>query len=790
MSSSRRGSAEGAPEKSPSRHGASYSAADATPAPRPDSQPPVSGSDVAPNPAATSDASKPGEQKLVGSAVAAEPVGTSEGHRPAEENPVDSVAAAEPTGTSEGHHPVEEKPVGSVAAAKPVETSKGHHAAEEKPVGSSAAGETVGTSERHHAAEEKPVGSAVAAEPVGTSEGHPLAEEKPVGSAAVTKPTGTSEDHHPAEEKPVGSTAASEPTETTEDHKPQELKPIGSAVAAEPRETIEGYRPAEEKPVGSAVAGESVGTSERRYPAEEKPVGAAAAAEPAGTSEGHPPAEEKLVGFAAAAKPTGTSEGHHPAEEKPVGSIVASEPTETSEGHKPPEQKPAWSAVAAEPREAIEGYHPAEEKPVGSAVAGDPVRTSEGHNADAQKPEPQCSISAASQRSLELTAGLSSSLPHQQSGPLSLPKATSKSRADYVCGSSQTLEDSTGAYRSLTLQYSPRRRNQQDSWSGVTSPGGSEAPWSPMSPSSPGSRTPSVSAAGASRTWASFALPPGAADDAQTKLVHSEELFKKAASGAVTAERARSMTMQVSSGLHDQASPSPRTVTVWTGLPWRLSRPQSPSSSDKQLAAALSAEAAEFEDALAAPRLPWATLTVMWLAALAHWKFLHKHYPERCASSVAIVDEGHWSRVVFAAFHHEDFWHLTSNLVPFFFKGIVLEAALGTTYFAALFTFAVLAVGLANMAVIEIAYAYTRASYLRTMCAHTFSGVVVALQVFSFSRYSGATLHYGKYEHSAGAHWGLLLAADLEFAWPSLQRALLPVVVGLFVGLIMVAVVR
>ncbi|KAL1467760.1 hypothetical protein MTO96_025951 [Rhipicephalus appendiculatus] len=250
------------------------------------------------------------------------------------------------------------------------------------------------------------------------------------------------------------------------------------------------------------------------------------------------------------------------------------------------------------------------------------------------------------------------------------------------------------------------------------------------------------------------------------------------------------MTTQVRSGLHEQDSLSPRTVALWTGSPWRLPRPQSPPSSDKQFATALSAEAAEFEDTLATPRIPWATLTVMWLATLAHWRFLHKYYPERCASTVAIVDEGHWSRAVFAAFHHEDFWHLASNLVAFFFKGIVLEAAVGTTYFAALFAIAVFAVGLANTAIIEIAYMYTRVSYLRTMCAHTFSGVVVALQVFSFIRYSGATLHYGKYKHSAVAHWALLLAADVDFAWPSLKRTLLPIGIGLFVGSLMVAVLR
>ncbi|KAL3198426.1 hypothetical protein MRX96_014249 [Rhipicephalus microplus] len=290
---------------------------------------------------------------------------------------------------------------------------------------------------------------------------------------------------------------------------------------------------------------------------------------------------------------------------------------------------------------------------------------------------------------------------------------------------------------------------------------------------------------GVSRMWTSSALPLGATDEAQTKLVHSEEHFKTAASGAVTAERAQSMTMRVGGGRHSQASLSPRTVLLW-----RLPRPQSPPSTDKKFNPTLSSNAAEFEDVLATPRIPWATMTVMWLAALAHWRFLHKHYPERCASAMTIVDEGHWSRAVFAAFHHEDIWHLVSSLVAFFFKGIVLEAALGTTYFATLFVVAVIAVGLTNTAVVEIAHMYTRESYLRTMCAQTFPGVMMALQVFCFSHYSDATLHYGKYEHLASTHWFLLLAADLEFTWRPLKRALLPIVIGVLVGLVMVAIIR
>ncbi|KAH6921655.1 hypothetical protein HPB50_003856 [Hyalomma asiaticum] len=431
----------------------------------------------------------------------------------------------------------------------------------------------------------------------------------------------------------------------------------------------------------------------------------------------------------------------------------------------------------------------------GSNVAPDAAGTRE------QLPGPQLSTSAASERSIELTAGPSSSLAYVQSGLLSPSKGTSRSRADLVTEASQTLDDSTvdGVYRSLTLQFSPSRRSQQDSWSRPTSPGGSQAPLSPKSPSSPCIGTPSVAAAVASRVWSSFTRPQEATDDVQTKLAHSEELFKGAA-GAATAEKARSMTAQASSGRQDQALLSPRTTAGWVGLPWNLgvteetfkrtSRSKSPTAVDSQIAAALSAEAAEFDDTLAVPRVPWATLAVIWLAAQAHWKFLHKHYPERCASAVAIVHEGHWSRAVFAAFHHVDFSHLTSNLVRFFFKGIVLEAALGTTHFAAIFAIAVFAVGLVNTALIEIAYLVTRSSYLHTMCAHTFSGVVVALQVFGFSHYWEATVHYGKYEHSVGTHMLSLLFADLGFLWLSLKREWLSMAIGLVIGCIMVAVMR
>ncbi|XP_075730539.1 uncharacterized protein LOC142772228 [Rhipicephalus microplus] len=784
MPSPRHGSVEDAPEKSPILQSASPSAVGAIPAAHPNSPTPVSRPDVTPDPTSTNAASNPGESKLAGSAGAAEPVGTIEGDRP-EENPVGSVATVHSMRTSEGHRRVEEKPVGSAAAAEPFRTSEGHHSGEEKPVRFTVAGETLGTIQCHVREKEEPAGSMTASEPTGASEGHNPAQQKPVGSAAAAEPEGTSEGDNTGEQKSVDSAVASEPIRTSEGHHSAKEKLVGSAVAGETLGTSESRHAAEETTVGSTVAAERVETSEGQHPPEENPVGSAEAADLTETNESHHLAKKRVVGFVAAADPADTRESNKHREQKPFASFVAAEPEGTSEGQHSVKEKPFAHAIEGEPLETSESHHPAEEKMVESAAATEPTGTSEGHKAGEQKLAPEFSISGVSQRSLDLTAGSSSSLPHQPSGTLWSPNEMSKPRTNYEHGSSQTPEDSTGAYRSLTLQYSPKRRNQLDSWSRATSTRCGQEPWSPMSRSSPGNQTPSVSAAGVSRMWTSFALPPGATDMAQTKVVHSEELFKRAESGAVTAERAQSMTMQAGGGLHSQASLSPKAVSFW-----RSPRPQSPPTPDKKFTTVLSSDVPEFEDVLATPRIPWATLTLMWLAALAHWRFLHKHYPERCASAVTIVDEGHWSRAVFAAFHHEDFWHLASNLVAFFFKGIVLEAALGTTYFAALFVVTVFAVGLANTAIVEIAYMYTRESYLRTMCAHTFSGVVVALQVFCFSRYSDATLHYGKYEHLAGAHWFLLLAADLEFAWRPLKRTLLPIVIGVFVGLAMVAIVR
>ncbi|XP_065281127.2 uncharacterized protein [Dermacentor albipictus] len=454
-----------------------------------------------------------------------------------------------------------------------------------------------------------------------------------------------------------------------------------------------------------------------------------------------------------------------------------------------------------------------------SASTADPKGTADTKKLDERKPGSQPSKSEATQpslHSLELTAGLSSSLPYQQSGPLSPPRGMSKSRVDVISEATQTEDSSIGGYRSLILQYSPSRGSQEGSSSRLTSPGGSQGPLSSKSMASPPlrhrfpgvieSRTPSVTSG--ARTWPST-LSPGGADPVQPKQVHSEGLLTHMAEREIiAAERTRSMAMQVSSERHSLASPSPRAVVPWTGSPWKLvgrsvddivknlSSPQSPTSdagrqeADDNLAAALSAEAAEFEDTFAIPQFPWVTLAVMWLVAQSHWKFLHKHYPERCASAAAIVHEGHWWRIAFAAFHHVDFTHLAANLLAFFVKGIVLEAALGIYYFAVVFAVAVFAVGLVNTAAIEIAYAIARQSSLHSMCSHTFAGVIAALGVINYKCFSASTIHYKKYELAACSDMPVLPLYDLAVMYWSSNGELLPIVSGLLVGLIMVAVIR
>ncbi|XP_065281119.2 uncharacterized protein [Dermacentor albipictus] len=148
----------------------------------------------------------------------------------------------------------------------------------------------------------------------------------------------------------------------------------------------------------------------------------------------------------------------------------------------------------------------------------------------------------------------------------------------------------------------------------------------------------------------------------------------------------------------------------------------------------------------APPRVPWATLAVVCMQVRAHWNYLHKHYPERCASVSTILFDDQWERVIFAAFHHADVTHLVCGMFFFFFKGLVLEAALSLVHFVALLVVVVASVGLVNTFYALISCELTGEPYICTMCMHTFAGVIVALDMIIRRYLSDSTIYYGDRE--------------------------------------------
>ncbi|KAH6921654.1 hypothetical protein HPB50_003855 [Hyalomma asiaticum] len=189
------------------------------------------------------------------------------------------------------------------------------------------------------------------------------------------------------------------------------------------------------------------------------------------------------------------------------------------------------------------------------------------------------------------------------------------------------------------------------------------------------------------------------------------------------------------------------------------------------------------EDLTTTPRFPLATLIVILLQVQSHLNFLHNSYPERCASVATILRDGRWERLATAAFHHGDVVHITANIASFFFKGLVIEAALGTKYFVAVLTVVVVLVGAVNASLLQVLYAVTGASFLETTCMHTFAGVALALELLHREYFCGSIIHLGKLVFRVRPLACVLL--ELLILYSSSARSFLPMVSGLLVGLLL-----
>ncbi|KAH8019638.1 hypothetical protein HPB51_020443 [Rhipicephalus microplus] len=146
-------------------------------------------------------------------------------------------------------------------------------------------------------------------------------------------------------------------------------------------------------------------------------------------------------------------------------------------------------------------------------------------------------------------------------------------------------------------------------------------------------------------------------------------------------------------------------------------------------------------------RWPLATITLAALQVFLHWLSTYHRDQRLCASVATILEDGHWSRVVLAAFQHENRWQLAVNVASFLWKGVVLETTIGTPLFAVVMAKLVLMVGVANTLlnlVCEWVLNYT-AGY-DDVCMCTFSGVLVALKIVNEKRRSFNVLRWGLWE--------------------------------------------
>ncbi|KAL3248371.1 hypothetical protein MRX96_056532 [Rhipicephalus microplus] len=189
------------------------------------------------------------------------------------------------------------------------------------------------------------------------------------------------------------------------------------------------------------------------------------------------------------------------------------------------------------------------------------------------------------------------------------------------------------------------------------------------------------------------------------------------------------------------------------------------------------------EDVTSSPRFPLATLIVIMLQVQAHLNFLREDYPERCASVATVFREGRWERVATAAFHHGDVVHITANITSFFFKGLVIEAALGTKYFVGVLLIVIALVGLVNVLLLRVVCAVAGTTQLETSCMHTLAGVALALELLHREYLRGSIIHLGKLVFRVRPWTCVLL--ELLILYASSARSFVPMFSGLLVGLLL-----
>lgn len=387
----------------------------------------------------------------------------------------------------------------------------------------------------------------------------------------------------------------------------------------------------------------------------------------------------------------------------------------------------------------------------------------------------------------------SSSLHPAESG--SLPRSPPDSKPAKT-ESSHTQDSSIGRFRDITAQQSPGKKLEEHSRPRTPPSEGAKSvprrlsqPMSPKTPTSPPHAlapqdSPSRMPGSPGAAWSSWSrvaeeLTQSEGEAKRAPAPPSQE--NRSSEGRPTpalspTKRARSLTNQRGAQQDlsvDYYTLSPRQLVSKSDTPRPIRKvsstasPQavaSPSSPDARGRAVRGVAGTgtqspnlgtveESRGAGFALRFPLATFLVIWIQLRAHWNYSHEHYPQRCASAYAILREGHWEQLVYAAFHHYDVWHLLTHLYCFFLRGLVLESALGKPGFVEVIALVVVLVGLFNTGIAQLAYALTKSPTLNKLCVYSSSGVIVALDVVN-------RWHFGHtivpFRNHLGGQWPLI----------------------------------
>ncbi|XP_072140657.1 uncharacterized protein [Dermacentor andersoni] len=464
--------------------------------------------------------------------------------------------------------------------------------------------------------------------------------------------------------------------------------------------------------------------------------------------------------------------------------------------HADSEQRDKQDAMSSSSDSTASGADREGHLPAGGEIAATTAELSSSVTAEPEQRSSQHVGSGASDMSadsLVRKSGPSSSSPIQ-SEAAAVAAEQSAPLSEHKSEACQTPETANVEYRSLNLQFSPVRRHQEHRSSKpflTLSPVWTENDWpdgqhSPLSLKAP--RIWSQRPENLSMQWNSVTPP-----DVDTASTSTTQSFTRASQPGKQSLSRKTVLQQATEDLEIESTPpaglnvsvvpqsraqqrdahdkapheleapgSPLLLAPWRETPQNLDRKRGTPEvfRDTSSSASGSASASELSSPLigsalhspklrsvasdTTPRIPWVTLAVIWLQLQSHWKYLHKDYPDRCASVSTILHENRWERVLFATFHHGDVQNLALNSLSLFAKGVLLEAGLGTAHFAALFFTAAVLVGLVNTFILFCLYEYTKLSSFQTVCSQTFVGVIMTLEALASTKFGKVRIHYGK----------------------------------------------